>query len=466
MANKKAVDMANLRLAMSENNKKVKECVQSSEKNLQDQVDELKQSAVTPEEKASWKNQNAFSAIVVKGTKVEAQDIADTLALTAGDNVSLVPDPNTKQIIIKAEDTKYTHPESGVSAGTYTNVTVDEQGHVVAGDNPTTLAGYGITDAEEKGAANSAVSAHNTAAEAHSDIRLLITELINRLNALANSDDTTLDQMKEVVAYIKANRELIESITTVKVNVDDIINDLTTNVADKPLSAAQGVVVKSLIDNLHNEINNNLTAHIEDNNNPHKVTKEQLELENVPNVSTNDQTPTYNEAIELTELTSGEKLSVAFSKLKLAVKKIIAVVKLLGNTNISEVGDGTCTGAINQLNTISIKSTNVVKNINIPANADISVKIDYSGIEDVIVSTFFSGINASIDNQKIDKVVPIGVNGIISAVNIKSSVEQQVTIYISVLHSKGIDVSTDIVLLTVDDSYIQTADGLIFTPSI
>jgi hypothetical protein len=194
--------------------------------------------------------------------------------------------------------------------------------------------------------------------------------------------------------------------------------------------------------------------------------KEQLELENVPNVSTNDQTPTYDEAIELTELTSGEKLSVAFSKLKLAVKKIIAVVKLLGNTNISEVGDGTCTGAINKLNTISIKSTNVVKNINIPANADISVKIDYSGIEDVIVSTFFSGINASIDNQKIDKVVPIGVNGIISAVNIKSSVEQQVTIYISVLHSKDIDASTDIVLLTVDDSYIQTADGLIFTPSI
>jgi hypothetical protein len=466
MVSKKAVDMANLRLAMSENNKKVKECVQSSEKTLQNQVDELKESAVTPEEKASWKNQNAFSAIVVEGTKVKAQDIADTLALTAGDNVSLVPDPDSKQIVIKAEDTKYTHPDSGVAAGTYRNVTVDEHGHVVAGDNPTTLAGYGITDAEEKGAANSAVSAHNTATEAHNDIRLLITELTNRLNALANSDDVTLDQMKELVEYIKDNRNLIESITVNKVNVADIIDNLITNVNNKPLSAAQGVVIKSLIDNLHDEINNNLTAHIEDNNNPHKVTKEQLELENVPNVSTNDQTPTYDEAIELTELTSGEKLSVAFSKLKLAVKKIIAVVKLLGNTNISEVGDGTCTGAINKLNTISIKSTNVVKNINIPANADISVKIDYSGIEDVIVSTFFSGINASIDNQKIDKVVPIGVNGIISAVNIKSSVEQQVTIYISVLHSKDIDASTDIVLLTVDDSYIQTADGLIFTPSI
>ena len=463
---KKAVDMANLKLAMSENNKKVKECVQSSEKTLQDQVDELKQSAVTPEEKASWKNQNAFSAIVVEGTKVEAQDIADTLALTAGDNVSLVPDPNTKQIVIKAEDTKYTHPDSGVAAGTYRNVTVDEQGHIVAGDNPTTLAGYGITDAEKKGTANSAVSAHNTTTEAHNDIRLLVTELTNRLNALANSDDTTLDQMKELVEYIKDNRNLIESITVNKVNVADIIDNLITNVSNKPLSAAQGVVIKSLIDNLRDEINNNLTAHVEDNNNPHKVTKEQLELENVPNVSTNDQTPTYDEAIELTELVSGEKLSIAFSKLKLAVKKIIAVVKLLGNADISEVGDGTCTGAINKLNAVSIKSTNIIKNINIPANTDVSVKIDYSSIEDIITSTFFSGINANIDNQKIYKFVPIGVKCIISALNVKSSIEQQVTIYISVLHSKDIDVSTDVVLLTVDDSYIQTADGLIFTPSI
>ena len=41
----------------------------------------------------------------------------------------------------------YTHPNSGVTAGTYKSVTVDAQGHVTGGSNPTTLAGYGITDA-------------------------------------------------------------------------------------------------------------------------------------------------------------------------------------------------------------------------------------------------------------------------------------------------------------------------------
>lgn len=40
---------------------------------------------------------------------------------------------------------------SGVSAGTYRSVTVDAKGRVTAGSNPTTLAGYGITDAVTAG---------------------------------------------------------------------------------------------------------------------------------------------------------------------------------------------------------------------------------------------------------------------------------------------------------------------------
>ena len=89
---------------------------------------------------------------------------------------------------------------------------------------------------------------HEVSAEAHSDIRLFIKELQTKVNTLLDSDDTTLDQMSEIVAYIKANKELIESVTTAKVNVDDIIDNLTTNVSNKPLSAAQGVMLKSLID--------------------------------------------------------------------------------------------------------------------------------------------------------------------------------------------------------------------------
>ena len=98
------------------------------------------------------------------------------------------------------------------------------------------------------------INAHNINASAHEDMRLLIEGLTTRLNTLANSDDTTLDQMAEVVGYIKNNRTLIEGVTTNKVNVTDIINNLTTNVADKPLSATQGVVLKGLIDALQETI--------------------------------------------------------------------------------------------------------------------------------------------------------------------------------------------------------------------
>lgn len=98
------------------------------------------------------------------------------------------------------------------------------------------------------------VTDHNVSKDAHNDIRLLITEIINRINVIADSDDETLDQMSELVAFIKNNKTLIDSITTSKVNVSDIVNDLTSNVSNKPLSAEQGVVLKTLIDNLTRDL--------------------------------------------------------------------------------------------------------------------------------------------------------------------------------------------------------------------
>ena len=103
------------------------------------------------------------------------------------------------------------------------------------------------------------VSNHNTAENSHNDIRLLITTLTNRLNALADSDDITLDQLSEIVAYIKSNKDLIEAITSSKVSVDAIVNDLVTNVADRPLSASQGVVLKGLIPTLLSQLTGDST---------------------------------------------------------------------------------------------------------------------------------------------------------------------------------------------------------------
>lgn len=101
---------------------------------------------------------------------------------------------------------------------------------------------------------DSAVSAHNTSSTSHEDIRSLISTLTNRLNVLADSDDETLDQLSEIVAYIKSNKTLIESVTTSKVSVSDIIDSLNSTATDKPLAAKQGEVIKGLIDELRSSV--------------------------------------------------------------------------------------------------------------------------------------------------------------------------------------------------------------------
>ena len=48
---------------------------------------------------------------------------------------------------IEVNANKYVHPNSGVTVSTYKSVTVNQEGHVTSGSNPTTLFQYGITDA-------------------------------------------------------------------------------------------------------------------------------------------------------------------------------------------------------------------------------------------------------------------------------------------------------------------------------
>ncbi len=94
------------------------------------------------------------------------------------------------------------------------------------------------------------INTHNTSTAAHNDIRVLINDLTTKLNNFLDVDDTTTDQLSEVLTLIENNKGTLESLTTAKINVSDIINNLTTNSSSKVLSAAQGVVIKQLIDDL------------------------------------------------------------------------------------------------------------------------------------------------------------------------------------------------------------------------
>lgn len=118
--------------------------------------------------------------------------------------------------------------------------------------------------ADASGTATSAVSSHNTSTSAHNDIRTLISDLSKQLNAFLDVDNTKKDQLSELIALIETNADSIEAITSGKVNVSDIVNNLTTNVSNKPLSATQGVALKTLIDDLQTALDTdetNLASH-------------------------------------------------------------------------------------------------------------------------------------------------------------------------------------------------------------
>lgn len=186
--------------------------------------------------KNEWNTTLNKECEVLEGLEVTEQitqenpDIIEYILANLGGSVS------AEQIVTAVEEYMAKNPQKDVS---YEPQELTEEQKAQARKN---------IGAEASGTAENKVSTHNTATDAHSDIRLLVQGLTNKLNALADSDDTTLDQMSEVVAYIKSNKSLIDAITTSKINVSDIIDNLTTNVSNKPLSAAQGVALKALID--------------------------------------------------------------------------------------------------------------------------------------------------------------------------------------------------------------------------
>ncbi|MDF2841761.1 MAG: hypothetical protein K0R00_187 [Herbinix sp.] len=64
---------------------------------------------------------------------------------------------------VAANANNYAHPTGLVTPGTYRSLTVNTNGHVTSGTNPTTLLGYGITDAAPSSHVGSTGTAHGVA---------------------------------------------------------------------------------------------------------------------------------------------------------------------------------------------------------------------------------------------------------------------------------------------------------------
>lgn len=144
-----------------------------------------------------------------------------------------------------------------------------------------------------------------------------------------------------------ANGNNPHAVTKSQIGLNNVNN---TSDAAKPISTATQAALDlkanaSDLTSLGNTKANasDLTAHTGNKSNPHGVTKSQVGLGNVPNVATNDQTPTYTAASSNTLLASGEKLSVAMGKIAKAVSSLISHLGDSGNPHgvtKSQVGLG------------------------------------------------------------------------------------------------------------------------------
>jgi hypothetical protein len=159
------------------------EAVQKNLDAVSDEFDEHVNNSnihVTAANKTNWSS--AYTHSQSAHARVDATKVADS---TTNGNI----------LINDVETNVYSHPNSGVTAGTYKSVTVNAQGHVTAGSNPTTLAGYGITDAPTKTEAQGYATAVK--------------------NELLNGAGAAYDTLKELGALIDDNTSAIDALEKV-----------------------------------------------------------------------------------------------------------------------------------------------------------------------------------------------------------------------------------------------------------
>ena len=139
----------------------------------------------------------------VAGKAASSHNHTITASASDDDVVVLTGSNGTNKVTYSAS-----HATSGVTAGTYKSVTVNKYGHVTAGTNPTTLSGYGITDAAAKththaisDITNLQTTLDSKAAKTHTHAISDITNLQTTLDSkAASSHSHTVSNISDLTA--------------------------------------------------------------------------------------------------------------------------------------------------------------------------------------------------------------------------------------------------------------------------
>jgi hypothetical protein len=156
---------------------------------------------------------------------------------------------------------------------------------------------------------------------------------LGQLGVFARLEGSTEEILFTIVQYAGDTLPVIPApVTPTLLNFGFYIAIATTETISIEMEFTGIVTAKQFDDYklVTDETLNTLNEHTKNTENPHKVTAQQVGLGNVPNVTTDNQTPTFTQSSTLSEINSGEKLSTLFGKIK---KAIVDLISHLTNTS-------------------------------------------------------------------------------------------------------------------------------------
>jgi hypothetical protein len=193
---------------------------------------------------------------------------------------------------------------------------------------------------------------------------------LGQLGVFARLEGSTEEILFTIVQYAGDTLPVIPApVTPTLLNFGFYIAIATTETISIEMEFTGIVTAKQFDDYklVTDETLNTLNEHTKNTENPHKVTAQQVGLGNVPNVTTDNQTPTFTQSSTLSEINSGEKLSTLFGKIKKAIVDLISHIGSKSNPHSvtkSQVGLGNVPNVTTDNQTPTFTQSSTLSEIN------------------------------------------------------------------------------------------------------
>lgn len=265
-------------------------------------------------------NKPQINSVELSGNKTSAQ-----LGLMASDGVVANPTGQTTGTLTALEvgGTKYAVPSGGGGTSDYTDLTnkpsingVTLSGNKTTSDLGITASGVGAIPSTDKGANGGVAELDSNGLVPISQLPSYVDDV---LEGTAQNVTETGAGTYSATGFILSGESSPCVPESGKTYVDTTSNiqyrwtGTGTNFVSMGSNLALGETSSTAY---RGDRGKTAYDHSQTTGNPHGTTKSDVGLGNVPNVSTNDQTPTFTEASTRNNIASGEKLSVIFGKIQ------------------------------------------------------------------------------------------------------------------------------------------------------